>query len=175
MPAPGKPQTQLLKRLSILRHLIEQLPPSDFFLHALDSTFIDGLAFQELGFEVTPQYTFVIDCTQDEESLWEGMHFKTRQHIRRAEEKLSVSEIDDPQEFIDFYLGNLQNRGLKNDIDFTTFPEVFRQSANGTAAKFFARDGPTEPLPPWYSSSGVMEQCIIPCRPEPGMPATMGP
>ena len=125
---PGKPQTQLLKRLSILRQLIEQLPPSDVFIHALDYTFIDGLAFQELGFEITPQYTFVVDCTKDEETLWKGMHFKTRQHIRRAQENLSVTEIDDPNHFIDFYLGNLQNRGLRNDIEFATFPEVFRQS-----------------------------------------------
>ena len=123
-----KPQSRLIKRLSILRELIDSLPPFDFFDQTLDGELIDGLAFQDRGFQVKPQYSFVIDCTQDEDTLWEGLQSKTRQHIRRASEKFSVEEVEDPFDFIDFYTKNLQARGGRNYIDFSTFPQVFWQS-----------------------------------------------
>ena len=100
----GKSQTQLLRRLSIVRDLLDQLPPFDFFKQAFPATTADGLAFQDRGFQISPQYTFQIDCRRDLEQLWNEMHFKTRQHIRRAEEKLSIDTIEDPQEFSRFYL-----------------------------------------------------------------------
>ena len=124
----GKPQTQLLQRLSIVRSLIEQLPRSDAFKCALDYSISDGLAFQEHGFHVSPQYSFEIDCRISLEDIWNGMHFKTRQHIRRAEEKFSIDRIENPHEFVKFYQCNLKKRRVKNDIDFTTFADVFSQS-----------------------------------------------
>lgn len=124
----GKAQSRLIKRLSILRELIDRLPRFDVFNQTLDCEFIDGLAFQDRGFEVKPQYSFIIDCMQDEDTLWRGMHFKTRQHIRRAEEKFSVAEIEDPHDFIDFYTENIKTRGVRNYIDFALFPQVFQQS-----------------------------------------------
>jgi hypothetical protein len=77
----GKPQTQLLKRMSIVRDLIDQLPKFDHFKQALSASTVDGLAFQDRGFEITPQYTFRIDCRRDPQQIWQDMHFKTRQHI----------------------------------------------------------------------------------------------
>ncbi|ARN83649.1 hypothetical protein B1812_13860 [Methylocystis bryophila] len=124
----GKPQTQLLRRLSIIRELIDQLPAFDFFHQAFPTSAADGLAFQEQGFDLKPQYTFEIDCRHDEKTLWGAMHFKTRQHIRRAEEKFTVSNVDDPNVFIDFYLDNLRKRHVASHTDFANFPELFRQS-----------------------------------------------
>ena len=67
----GKPQTRLIRRLSIIRSLIDQLPPHSFFLQHLDPSIdgglaiADGLAFQDRGFSVAPQYTFEIDCRKE--------------------------------------------------------------------------------------------------------------
>jgi len=124
----GKPQTQLLKRLSITRELIDLLPRFDNFLQALESATIDGLAFQDRAFQVTPQYTFEIDCRDGTDALWAAMHFKTRQHIRRAEEKFSVTTIEDPAEFIQFYLSNLAKKGLSSSFDWSPFPTLFAES-----------------------------------------------
>ncbi len=121
----GKPQTQMLRRLSIIRDLIDQLPPFDFFKQALGSSIADGLAFQDRGFQTRVQYTFEIDCRHDTKGIWEGMHFKTRQHIRRAEEKLSVVTIDDPNEFLHFYQRNLVARGRSLATRVDTFPAAF--------------------------------------------------
>lgn len=121
----GKPQTQLLRRLSIVRELIDQLPRFDFFKQALGASAADGLAFQDRGFYVSPQYTFEVDCRVDLKEIWNNMHFKTRQHIRRAEEKLSVKTVDDPHEFLRFYYQNLTQRGRSSFTVLDAFPAAF--------------------------------------------------
>jgi lipid II:glycine glycyltransferase (peptidoglycan interpeptide bridge formation enzyme) len=123
----GKPQTKILRRLSITRSLIDQLPRFDFFKQALDPTICDGLAFQDRGFQVIPQYTFQIDCRNNLQNLWDSMHFKTRQHIRRADEKYGVGTEDNPQKFLDFYLTNLKKSGRHNEIDFSHFAMLFAE------------------------------------------------
>jgi Acetyltransferase (GNAT) domain len=135
----GKPQTQLLQRLSTVRELIGKLPPSAYFVQAFESS-LDGLAFQERGYQLTPQYTFEVDCRDSLDNLLAGMHFKTRQHIRRAEEKFTVNRVNDAYEFMGFYLGNLKKTGAKSYIDWTTFPELFRQCmARGSGEAIAAR------------------------------------
>ena len=47
----GKMQTQLLRRQSIVRRLLDQLPRFNSFKLALDAASADGLAFQNRGYE----------------------------------------------------------------------------------------------------------------------------
>jgi hypothetical protein len=124
----GKEQTQLLRRLSIVRELLDQLPRFDYFKHALPASTSDGIAFQDRGFQINPQYTFQVDCRRDIQAIWSEMHFKTRQHIRRAEEKLAVATVEDPDAFIHFYLANLRKQGRRNYLDFAPFPALFRET-----------------------------------------------
>jgi Acetyltransferase (GNAT) domain len=137
----GKSQTRMLRELSIVRELIDQLPRFDYFKQAIDSSTAAGLAFQERQFQVNHQYTFEIDCCQDLTSIWSGLHFKTRQHIRRAEEKLVVSTINDPDEFVHFYFRNLKERGHAASAELKTFPSAFaacrdRDSGNILCARW---------------------------------------
>src|SRR5262249_44782273 len=146
----GKPQTRLMQRLSITRSLIDQLPPNSFFLQHLDPSLddgmalADGLAFQERGFSIAPQYTFAIDCRKNSEELWSSMHFKTRQHIRRAEEKYVANSVDDPLTFIEFYLKNIEESGKINLMEFDCFPALFSESRSRNCGEIlgaFASDG----------------------------------
>jgi hypothetical protein len=120
----GKPQTKLLRRLSMIRDLIDRLPRFDFFKQAIEVP-ADGLAFQERGFDVSLQYNFKIDCTVDPTILWDAMHFKTRQHIRRAREKFEISTCTDPTEFTRFYTASLQNHSRVNTLNLKTFPALY--------------------------------------------------
>jgi hypothetical protein len=130
----GKPQTRLMNRVSIVRSLIDQLPPFDFFKQAIDPSIddglalSDGLAFQECGFRVSPQYTFEIDCRGDLKGIWDSMHFKVRQHIRRAEEKYTVATVDDPQRFVHFYISNLTKARRRSYVHFDQFTTLYRES-----------------------------------------------
>jgi hypothetical protein len=129
----GKPQTRIGNRLSTVGSLIAQLPPFDFFKQTIDPTLddglalIDGLAFQSHGFEIGHQYTFQIDCRAELDALQAGMHFKVRQHIRRAEEQRAVETVDDPQKFVNFYVANLRKRSLRSYMGLDRFPELFSQ------------------------------------------------
>jgi CheY-like chemotaxis protein len=140
----GKPQTRLIRRLSITRSLIDQLPPHSFFLQHLDPSMddglalADGLAFQDRGFSIAPQYTFTIDCRKSAEDLWASMHFKTRQHIRRAEEKYVADVIDDPHTFIEFYLKNIKASGKINGIEFDYFPALFSECRSRNCGEILA-------------------------------------
>jgi hypothetical protein len=130
---PGKQQRRIANRLSIIRDLLDQLPPYDFCQLAIDPSLddglamVDGLAFQERGFKVSPQYTFQVHCHKNLDELWTAMDLKVRQHIRRAEEKYTISEIDDARLFIDFYRGNLLKRTKNNYIDFIRFQYLFKE------------------------------------------------
>jgi hypothetical protein len=123
----GKLQTQLLQRMSIIRDLIEQLPPHDSFKQVLREADIDGLAFQDCGFQVNLQYTFDIDCRVDLDKIWNAMHSQTRRHIRRAEEQLTIGTIEDPGEFVLFYDKNLRERGRNSNLPLSVFPSLFTE------------------------------------------------
>jgi hypothetical protein len=127
----GKSQTRLMKRLSIVRSLIGQLPPFDYFKQAIETStgdglaLCDGLAFQEYGFQINPQYTFQIEPRYGLDAILSNMHFKVRQHIRRAAEKYTVVTIDDPDKFIDFYIKNLRRAGRRSYVRFDNFPALY--------------------------------------------------
>jgi Acetyltransferase (GNAT) domain len=142
-PGVGKPQTQFQRRLSIIRELIDQLPPFASFKQALCSPIGDGLAFQDRGFQVRPQYSFEIDCRCDPAVIWNNMHFKTRQHIRRAEEKFSVATVNDPSDFTYFYQKNLAERGRKSFVPLDLFPHIFSACRERDSGEILSAGWPT--------------------------------
>lgn len=129
----GKAQSQLARRLSIARDLVDQLPAFAYFKQVFDPTvadglaMLDGLAFQDRGFRIATQYTFRVDPLDRLESIWEGMHTTVRQHIRRAQDRYKVLSVDDPDRFIRFYLENIAKLNRRNRTDFSHFINVFRQ------------------------------------------------
>jgi lipid II:glycine glycyltransferase (peptidoglycan interpeptide bridge formation enzyme) len=146
----GKPQTRLAHRLSIARALIDKLPSFTHFEQEFDPSAdeglaaADGLAFQDRGFAVAHHYTFEIDCRKELEHLWDAMHFKTRQHIRRAEKKYVTRTVDDPGAFTHAYLRNIKALGKTNILEFERFPALFAECRSrncGEILAAFAEDG----------------------------------
>jgi hypothetical protein len=121
-PGEGKSQAQLFRRVSIVNDLIDQLPPFDHFIQAFHPSMENLPAFQHRGFEISLQYTFRIDCPGGLDAAWAGMRDKTRNVVRRAEEKYSVERLDEAAEFVRFY--NLEKRGIQNVFDFARFPSL---------------------------------------------------
>lgn len=134
----GKMQMQLLRRQSIIRGLLDQLPRFDSFKLALDAASVDGLAFQDRGYELTPQFTFLIDCRREPRQIWEEMHTKTRQHIRRAEEKFAVVSGEDPRCFMQFYQENANRRGRVAPDNFEVFETLFRECRSRDCGEILA-------------------------------------
>jgi hypothetical protein len=150
VPGNGKYQTQVSRRLSIIRALIDQLPNYHFFKQAFDPSIggglaiADGLAFQERGFVVKPQYNFQIDCRGDLSSIWESMHFKTRQHIRQSEQRYSVSSLDDPDHFVRFYIENQITRNRNAQLRFLNFPSLHSECQTRTCGEILVAKSPNQ-------------------------------
>src|SRR5439155_3718316 len=68
-----------------------------------------------------------IDAQRNPDEIWNGMNFKVRQHIRRAEARYSVSPLDDPDRFAHFYVQNLKKAKLRNRTNFRQFSLLFSE------------------------------------------------
>ena len=138
----GKEQTQFVRRLSVVRDLLDQLPRFDFFKQAMYRAPADGLAFQDRGFRITPQFTFVIDCRRDPREIWEEMNSKTRQHIRRAEEKFKVVSVEDPRTFMHFYQINAERRRRTVPTGFGSFETLFHECRSRACGEILSASRP---------------------------------
>lgn len=112
----GSPNTRLLKRLEITRELIRRLPPASWQYVKCHGGVPDVIAFQELGFRTYVQFTHEI-APQPVDALWQQMRNKTRNVVRRAEERFSVTELADPVELVWLFERNLAAKGQRNQID----------------------------------------------------------
>ncbi len=98
----GAPCNRTLRRDKILRELIDRLPPHGMFSQRMHRGLSDVLVFSEAGFQTFAQFTFEI-APDPPDRLWAAMRDKTRNVIRRAEERHEVSDTLSPEEFARFY------------------------------------------------------------------------
>ena len=109
----GAPCNRVVKRIQILRELLDQMPPSTGFYQKMHAGVSEMLAFQERAYDISVQFTHDI-APAEEPALWSNLRDKTRNVIRRAGEQLKVDEIADPAEFMAAYDANLAARGTSN-------------------------------------------------------------
>ena len=80
--------------------LIEQLPPYDILQVNCHSNISNMLPFVWAGFEEMARYTYVIDLTQSEAQLWEGLRENIRRESRKARKQLTIESFQDLDECI---------------------------------------------------------------------------
>jgi hypothetical protein len=129
-----------LKIWSITADLIEKLPYVWSFRQKMHRGVTDVLAFQAAGFESSVQFTHEI-APADERTIWSGMRDKTRNAIRNGECFYNITEVLDPDHFIDFYRANVRSQGLTENVDLEVARRLTRSSLEQNRGKFFlARD-----------------------------------
>lgn len=114
----GTRNNRFLKRLEITRELIDRLPPAASRYVKCHAGITDVIAFQEHGFRTCVQFTHEVP-PDPVDALWQQMRNKTRNVIRRAEERLSIREMTDPGEFVQLFERNLALRGMQNELNTT--------------------------------------------------------
>ena len=119
----GSEPNRFVRRQAITRELIRRLPQFSSFRQKLHHNVKDVLAFQAEDFEATAQFTFEVGPAP-QEVMWKAMRDKTRNVIRRGEERYGVSNTMDPPAFFRFFSANLKARGGKPNIDFATCTDV---------------------------------------------------
>lgn len=95
------------KSLAIMSEIIEQLPTAHYTHFVLGPCCPDALAWQMHGFRTRILHTFVIDTRRPQCDPWREMRDKTRNLIRRARERLTVTPLA-PVAFRDFYAAHLE-------------------------------------------------------------------
>ena len=99
---------------SATQTLVEQLPECALFHQRFDPRVSDAIGFALLGFDVSISYTVRIEPGRAEPEVWAGLRQTTRNLIRRAGERYTVSQVPDANTFVSFYDANLTRRNRVN-------------------------------------------------------------
>lgn len=116
VPGTGNATSEFLRHNSITHDLLAQLPKLAHFRQVLSSDDRGALGFTEYGCHVGVQFTFTLDCA-DLDMVWKNMRDKTRNVIRRSEERNGVVPDGNPAEFLQLYADSRRERGQRNSYD----------------------------------------------------------
>jgi hypothetical protein len=139
----GSAANRAIKRSHIVGELISQLPHTGGFNQRMHRGIQDTMAFVESGYSTSVDFTFEI-APAAQSALWSQMRDKTRNMIRRAQERYEVVEITDPELFTNHYEKNIQERGgrfyyTKQDVARLGGEAITRERGRVIAAR--AADG----------------------------------
>lgn len=118
---PGSPATRSLKHFHLTEEILAQLHSFDGFHQHMHRDVPDTLAFESAGYSTTVKFTHEIPPRPLLET-WGALRDKTRNVIRRAQERWAVTELADPLAFSELYNANLGKRGEVNI--YTRIPAV---------------------------------------------------
>ncbi len=106
----GAPANRALRRDQIIRDLITALPPHGLFHQRMHRDTPDVMIFAEEGFHTLAQFTFEISPAPPDR-LWAAMRDKTRNIVRRAEDRYRVTDCLTAAAFAAFYAENAAATG----------------------------------------------------------------
>jgi len=121
----GSVNTRILRRIDIMKELAAQLPRLSLFSQFCHRGVSDVLAFQSCRFDTLVHFTCEVEPAP-EPQLWAAMRDKTRNVIRRAEERERVEDLQDPDEFRAFYAANLADSGRRSYFDLDLIAPLYR-------------------------------------------------
>ncbi len=110
---PGNLTTRHNNHFEITQALIRKLPACSAYSMPLHAGTLDTFAFTDAGWNTQVQFTYVV-YPRGEAALWQALRDKTRNVIRRAEERWQVTAVTDPAEFVRAYECNLVKRQRHN-------------------------------------------------------------
>jgi hypothetical protein len=131
-----KVETRQRATFGAVCELLDDLPDFDHIAFRLDPSYTDVLPFQARGFQASVQHTFHIDCRQAEAAIWAAMRDKTRNIVRRAQDRLTVAENNDGEAFKKFYAANLDNE--KSYFGLYLIPEIFAAARARNCARILS-------------------------------------
>jgi hypothetical protein len=112
----GSMESRNLRRSEITMELIEKLPSFGYFYQQFHRGIPDTLPFTQHGFTTELLFTYEV-MPASEDTIWRNMRDKTRNVIRRAQEKTELFDVE-PEAFCVFYEANLQTRGKHSNYMF---------------------------------------------------------
>jgi lipid II:glycine glycyltransferase (peptidoglycan interpeptide bridge formation enzyme) len=112
----GSAESRNMRRNEITMDLIRKLPRFGYFYQQFHRGIPDTLPFIQHGFTTELLFTYEV-MPAPEETIWRNMRDKTRNVIRRAQEKTELFDVE-PDAFCALYEATLQNRGKHSNYMF---------------------------------------------------------
>jgi hypothetical protein len=136
----------VLKQIAIVQALIKKLPRASYVSFRLrGGGGTAALAFESAGFSNSIGSTVEIAPNQVD-SLWRQMRDKTRNIIRRAQERLTVTDSLSPEDFFEFFEENLHRQNLVNVYDRLICTKVMSESLHRGVGRLLATVDPSNNL-----------------------------
>lgn len=132
----GKTEARARSTYSIMSEILEQLAGYDHVEMTLDTDCNDLTPFLASGFDVRVHPTLLLDCKRPADELWAGLRDKTKNVIRRARERLTIHDVDDIGQFVQFYRANLD--GAEPLFDFAALSPAFAAANSRNRCKIVA-------------------------------------
>lgn len=129
--------TRSLKTFTVVQELVAQLPHASHAWFRMHRAMLNTLGFEAAGFASTLDFTTEI-APQPTDALWKQMRDKTRNVIRRAEEKLTVTDRIDADTFLDHYEANLAEKGEANERPRPICRALIEESVRRNAGRILA-------------------------------------
>jgi hypothetical protein len=108
---PTQAANRVLRNYSLTKELLGQLGSFHSFEQRFHRDIQETMAFQAAGFRTHVDFTYEI-APRPVKAIWASLRDKTRNVIRRAQERMIVVGMDDPYAFEAYYAANLRARGL---------------------------------------------------------------
>ena len=136
-PQHGKTEARIRATHSIITELLGHIDGYDHVEMTLDAGFGDLAPFLAAGYDVRVHPTFLLDCkSRSLNALWAGIRDKTKNIVRRAQEQLTVREIDDIDSFASFYQAGLD--GAEPYFDLSLLAPAFAAASARKQCKVLA-------------------------------------
>lgn len=94
-PSTAKSAKRLARDKDLMGELLDQLPPSDYFVQNWHRTRTNWLPFYWRGFSQTTRYTYVLADLTDLDSVWRGLDQSIRTDIRKGRDRFDLTVRDD--------------------------------------------------------------------------------
>jgi hypothetical protein len=133
----GSNTSRFLRRMEITRELILKLPPASWQCIRCHRGITDVIAFQEQSFKTYAQFTYELESRPIPE-LWQQLRDKTRNVIRRAQERFTVGELNDVDEFVRVYEDHLTSRHIQNTLDLGAAKRVAQAALERNRGRILA-------------------------------------
>jgi hypothetical protein len=136
----GKGGNLLAREKDIVEQLHAQLPKHDYFAQNFAVETTNWLPWHWLGYCQTTRYTYVLDLTRGEDSLWKGCLPKVRSDARKATARFGVSVCSDGdlEMFLAVHELTFRRQGLRSPIERAVIERVDAACAQRGCRRIFA-------------------------------------
>lgn len=109
----------------LLKELMTQLPSCDAYFQEWHFSQTNWLPFYWEGYEQSTRYTYTVDCSKGEETVWKNISSNVRRDIKNAAKVMEVVE-DDSIDF-DTFFDIVESTFKRKDIEMVYDKEIFRE------------------------------------------------